>query len=86
MTTSPQDGRTLGYFSGHLVLVGAGKMGSAMLEGWLQLSLDPNKITVLEPQPSPEIADLVPRGLSLNPKRMPSSVTVVVVAEWAGGM
>ncbi len=32
---------TLREFSGTLVLVGAGKMGGAMLEGWLALGLDP---------------------------------------------
>ena len=32
-------------FSGLLVLVGAGKMGGALLEGWLRLGLDPRKLT-----------------------------------------
>ena len=36
---------------GPLLLVGAGKMGSAMLDGWLARGLDARKITVLEPQP-----------------------------------
>ena len=34
---------TLRDFSGTLVLVGAGKMGGAMLEGWLALGLDPRE-------------------------------------------
>ena len=38
-----------------LVLVGAGKMGGAMLEGWLALGLAPKKVVVIEPQPSPAI-------------------------------
>jgi pyrroline-5-carboxylate reductase len=38
---------SLQNFSGTLVLVGAGKMGSAMLEGWLALGLDPNRIAIL---------------------------------------
>ena len=37
-------------FSGVLVLVGAGKMGSALLEGWIRLGLDPQNIAVIEPQ------------------------------------
>ena len=54
-------------FSGLLVLVSAGKMGSALLEGWLRLGLDANNVAVLEPQPSPQISALAQRGLRLNP-------------------
>src|SRR4051794_24713764 len=54
-------------FSGTLVLVGAGKMGGAMLEGWLALGLDPKKVAIVEPEPSPEIAALAARGMRLNP-------------------
>jgi pyrroline-5-carboxylate reductase len=53
--------------SGLLVLVGAGQMGGALLEGWLRLGLDPKHIAVLEPQPAPQIAALAARGLQLNP-------------------
>ena len=42
-------------FTGTLVLVGAGKMGGAMLEGWLALGLDPAKVAIKEPQPAPDI-------------------------------
>jgi len=41
-----------------LVLVGAGKMGGAMLEGWLAVGLRAGAVTVLEPQPSAEIQNL----------------------------
>ena len=34
--------------TGTLVLVGAGKMGGAMLEGWLAGGLDPRNISVIE--------------------------------------
>jgi pyrroline-5-carboxylate reductase len=54
-------------FCGLVVLVGAGKMGSALLEGWLRLGLDANNVAVLEPQPSAQIAALAGRGLRLNP-------------------
>ncbi|HET9902923.1 MAG TPA: pyrroline-5-carboxylate reductase [Xanthobacteraceae bacterium] len=57
----------LGDFAGTLLLVGAGKMGGAMLEGWLALGLEPARVAVIEPQPAPEIAALVARGLTLNP-------------------
>jgi len=58
---------TLAGFSGSLVLVGAGKMGGAMLQGWLALGFDPGKTIVFEPQPSPDIAGLAARGIKLNP-------------------
>jgi pyrroline-5-carboxylate reductase len=68
-------------FSGHLVLVGAGKMGSALLEGWLRFGLDPKHISVLEPQPTSQIAALASRGLQLNPQlRGLGDVAAVVIA------
>ena len=78
MTSTTPDLRD---FSDHLVLVGAGKMGSALLEGWLRFGLDPKHIAVLEPQPSPQISTLVSRGLQLNPAlRALRDVAAVVVA------
>jgi len=35
-----------------LVLLGCGKMGSAMLAGWLRDGLAPSSVWVLEPHPS----------------------------------
>jgi pyrroline-5-carboxylate reductase len=71
----------LSQFSGRLLLVGAGKMGAALLEGWLRLGLDPKRIVVLEPTPSPAIAGLVARGLSLNPDlHALAAVDVIVLA------
>jgi len=68
-------------FSGRLVLVGAGKMGGALLEGWLRLGLDPRHVAVLEPRPSPEISALAQRGLDLNPDpKTLSDVAAMVVA------
>lgn len=37
------------------VLVGAGKMGSAMLAGWLASGIDPKAIVVSDPSPSDEL-------------------------------
>jgi pyrroline-5-carboxylate reductase len=59
--------QSLRDFSGLLVLVGAGKMGSALLEGWLRLGLDPKNIAVIEPAVPPHIGELTARGLQLNP-------------------
>jgi pyrroline-5-carboxylate reductase len=70
----------LSDFSGLLVLVGAGKMGSALLEGWLRLGLDPKNIAVLEPQPAAEIVALARRGLRLNPdpRTLTDAVAIVI--------
>jgi pyrroline-5-carboxylate reductase len=64
----------------NILLVGAGKMGSALLEGWLGLGVDPVGVTVIEPQPIPEIAALTARGLRLNPASRPSRTDAVVIA------
>ncbi len=78
MTGEIHDLRNL---SGLLVLVGAGKMGSALLEGWLRLGLDPKRVAVLEPAPSPAVAALADRGLRLNPDpKSLSDVAAIVIA------
>ncbi|MBV9970449.1 MAG: pyrroline-5-carboxylate reductase, partial [Xanthobacteraceae bacterium] len=64
----------------NIVLVGAGKMGSALLEGWIGLGIDPARVTVIEPQPSREIAALTARGLRVNPTTLPSCTDAVVIA------
>jgi pyrroline-5-carboxylate reductase len=69
---------SLRNFSGTLVLIGAGKMGGAMLEGWLALGLDPAKIAVMEPKPSDSIAALATRGIRLNPKSVDDASVIVI--------
>ncbi len=44
-----------------LVLVGAGKMGGAMLAGWLDGGLPGSAVTLVDPALGPEMADLVAR-------------------------
>ena len=69
-----------------LILVGAGKMGGALLTGWCQRGVvEPQNIVVLDPQPSAEITALVAKwGLTLNPDpaiepaHMPSAVVIAV--------
>jgi len=82
MTAPRQDEVSLRDVTGTLVLVGAGKMGGAMLEGWLRLGLDPAKVAVIEPVPSPEIKELAGLGLTLNPAvnmvREPAAVVIAV--------
>ena len=66
--------------SGTIVLAGAGKMGGAMLSGWLARGLDPRRVAVIEPYPSQEIAALATSGLRLNPlpKDIGAAATLVV--------
>ncbi len=72
---------SLADFPGTLVLVGAGKMGGAMLEGWLELGMPAAQIVVIEPQPAKEIAALAARGLRLNPPAATvGEVSAIVVA------
>ena len=73
--------------SGTLVLVGAGKMGSAMLEGWFGLGLDPGRVLVLEPEPSAEVTALAARGVRLNSQageQEPAAVIVLAVKPQIG--
>jgi pyrroline-5-carboxylate reductase len=64
----------------NIILVGAGKMGGALLEGWIGLGVDPAGVTVIEPQPSPQIAALAARGLRLNPDAPSVAADAVVIA------
>ena len=72
--------RTLKNFRGSLVLVGAGKMGSAMLEGWLARGLNPKQLVVIEPQPHKSVKALTRRGLKLNPKSKATAASAIVIA------
>jgi pyrroline-5-carboxylate reductase len=65
-----------------LVLIGAGKMGGAMARGWLDAGLDPSSLTIVEPNPSSEIASLAAsRGVALNPSvtALPPDMLVLAV-------
>lgn len=58
----------LNELSGPVVLMGAGKMGGAMLDGWLDLGLPAQKAVVLDPHLSAEGAEaLRQRGVRVNP-------------------
>jgi len=52
-----------------ITLVGAGKMGFALLEGWAAQGLSGEGVTIVEPQPAPALAALAKqRGFRLNPE------------------
>lgn len=53
---------TTALLPGSLVLAGAGKMGGAMLEGWLEAGLPDGAALVLDPAPSPQIEALARQG------------------------
>lgn len=67
---------------GTLVLIGAGKMGGAMLEGWLKAGVAARQVVALDPSPPAEVAALLAKhGVRHNPPI--SSITdaeVVLVA------
>ena len=69
----------LSSFTGHLVLVGAGQMGGALLKGWLRLGLDPHRVTVLDPKPPANIMPLIEAGhIQFNPDNPPFADTLVL--------
>jgi pyrroline-5-carboxylate reductase len=62
-----------------LLLIGAGKMGGAMLEGWLKQGMHPAQITVVDPVPSDRMRELAQRGLRLSPSSGEISKADVIV-------
>ncbi len=67
---------------GPLLLVGAGKMGGAMLAGWLDQGLDPTSVFIQDPQPAEEIASLArDAGIVMDgAPSLPADPAVVVLA------
>ena len=59
-----------------LVLLGCGKMGSAMLAGWLKGGLTADRVWVLDPHPSDW---LLARGVHLN-AGLPEAPAIVLIA------
>jgi pyrroline-5-carboxylate reductase len=72
--------KTLSKFSGPLLLAGAGKMGAAMLNGWIARGLDPKKVVVIEPQPGKALKAMAQRGLKINPKGKAAAAAAIVIA------
>ncbi|QEL27374.1 pyrroline-5-carboxylate reductase (plasmid) [Bosea sp. F3-2] len=67
-----------------LVLIGAGKMGGAMLEGWLRIGIDPRGISLIDPKPSEEMFALAQeKGMRVNPsaKDIPAAEVVVLATK-----
>src|SRR3954470_10895156 len=66
--------------AGTVVLVGAGRLGSPLFDGWLGRGLEPASVVAIEPQPTPELAALARRGLRLNPAGAPPAAAAIVIA------
>jgi pyrroline-5-carboxylate reductase len=80
-TTSGFVVSTLQNISGTIALAGAGKMGGAMLSGWLAGGLDPKCAVVVEPAPSADINALAAKGIRLNPKEIGTVETLVIAVK-----
>ena len=64
-----------------IVLAGAGKMGGAMLWAWLDAGITPQRLAVIEPNPSDDTAArLAAAGVALNPNASPTPADILVLA------
>jgi pyrroline-5-carboxylate reductase len=79
MTSSLSD--ILDTTRGVIVLAGAGKMGGAMLTGWLAQGCAPERVVVVEPTPSDDIRALAAKGVRINPSQQEiGDVAAMVIA------
>jgi pyrroline-5-carboxylate reductase len=63
-----------------LALVGAGKMGGAMMAGWLEEGLDPAAALVFDPAPPEETRDLLDRvGIAVAERPRPGQMAAAIV-------
>lgn len=62
-----------------LVLLGCGKMGSALLEGWLKRGLPAGAVWVVDPGPSDWLTARAAEGLHLN-EALPETPAIVLLA------
>lgn len=62
-----------------LVLLGCGKMGSAMLRGWLDAGIRVDAVHVIDPNPSDWVLGLAEQGLHLN-SDLPPAPAVCLLA------
>jgi len=81
MSSSVTAASPLTNLNGTIALAGAGKMGGAMLTGWLAGGLDANRVIVVEPFPADDIKALAAKGVRLNPKDAGTADTLVVAVK-----
>jgi pyrroline-5-carboxylate reductase len=77
------DTQSLAQITAPIVLAGAGKMGAAMLSGWLAQGLDARSLVVIEPHLTDEIKALAAKGVRLNPspKDIGAAATLVIAVK-----
>jgi pyrroline-5-carboxylate reductase len=62
-----------------IFLIGAGRMGGALLRGWLAAGFFPGSVAVAEPEPSPEIAALLKeKAIRAAPQSAPDVLVLAV--------
>ena len=68
--------------AGPLLLVGAGNMGGALLEGWLRQGLDPVTVFIQDPAPAPEVLSLAAQHsiTAETAPDLPAAASVIVIA------
>jgi len=62
-----------------LALVGAGKMGGALLAGWLDRGLDPGAVVVVDPLPPPDSAAILAKARIASIPAPPNIIARVIV-------
>ncbi len=62
-----------------LLLVGAGKMGGAMLSGWIEMGIAPGAIVVCDPHPAPEMAAYLAEKAIRHVTEVPEGLTPAAV-------
>jgi len=64
-----------------LVLLGCGKMGTAMLEGWLKNGIAPSSVTIIDPYPSDRLKELQADGLRVNVDLPPAPAICILAVK-----
>src|SRR6476620_11037645 len=62
-----------------LALIGAGKMGGALLAGWLERGLDPQSVVIIDPSPPQDSAAILAKAGIGSRAAPPEAVARVVV-------
>ena len=71
-------------FSRRILLFGYGRMGGALLDGWIKSGLDLENIVVYEINPNRRLLALEEKGLILNPKQKITADTCVFAVKPQG--
>jgi pyrroline-5-carboxylate reductase len=71
-----------GLMAGSVLLVGAGRMGGALLKGWLAGGHEPGRIFVQEPSLPPDVAEIIARAgiVTGSPPAMDAPPQVILLA------